>query len=66
MQAPKGVNICNRPEGIFVELEDGTRIAILGPEGRTSLHPDWVVGGDLANIEIGYITLATAKRVKFC
>jgi hypothetical protein len=55
MHAPKSVNICRRQEGTFVELDDGTRVAILGPEGWTSLHPDWVVGDDLANLEIGYI-----------
>ncbi len=55
MQAPKSVNICKRPEGTFVELDDGTRIAELRQGEWTSLHPDWVVGGDLANLEIGYI-----------
>jgi hypothetical protein len=55
MQAPKSINICRRSDGTFVELDDWTRIAILGPDGWTSLHPDWVVGGDLANLEIGYI-----------
>ena len=56
MQAPKSVNICKCPEGTFVELDDGTRIAELRQGEWTSLHPDWVVGGgDLANLEIGHI-----------
>jgi hypothetical protein len=55
MQAPKSINICNRPEVTFIELEDGTRIAVPGPQGWTSSHPNWVVGGDLNTIEVGYI-----------
>jgi hypothetical protein len=49
------VNICRRSDGTFVELDDGTRIAVLGPEGWVSLDPHWVVDGDLHDIEIGYI-----------
>src|SRR5260221_3516437 len=55
MMPPSRFNICHRPEGTFVELLDGTRIAELREGEWTSLHPDWVVAGDANTVQVGYI-----------